>query len=577
MRAIMLALVVLSGCTDERVLVLKRVPLACGGPIPATQVQVGAEGDFPPVVVSQPPDTPISIAGFPQDLRVLTVRGLSGGMEALIGRTGVIDLAQAPGSLPIAYGPPGRYCVTGTMSAPRSGHAAVKMRDGRVLVAGGGMQSIEIYDPQAAAWSGYDSLQFPAAAYAATLLDDGRVMIVGGQGAQLVDASGRLQRPALFLRGPIRASAPVLVRLADGNLLVAGGGAEASVIYDRRLGDFVDGPHVAPRNGGHGFLLANGHVLLVGGSAPAPPAEVLADFGSAGSGALLDGETAFPVAWAPLPTGAFLGVHGSMHDLMLRSDGTWFALAGPPSARTTGAQATALADDLVLVTGGDATAAADLFLAARGALVSAGQLPLSAHQGASATLLDDGTVLFAGGENAPAAPSANAVVYFHNLVSSYSTSKVLTFDTDEPTVIPFDPTQARRVGGGYVLDAGNRALLGGMRFRAVTVRLAFVSMPGDLDVIIGYENELSYDVVRFPAAGGATQLVRAGVVLCTGAAAPPGGFVTVDVRAGQVSARAQDGGRLLDCTPMPALPERFAIGVGAENGPVSVDNIEVTR
>src|SRR5215471_58879 len=122
-----------------------------------TQVVVGAEGDFAPVEISQPPDAPLRLASLPQDARVLTVIGTIGGQPALIGRTGPVDLATAPAAIPIAYGPPGGFCETGSMQAARTNHAAVKMKDGRVLVAGGGDPSIEIYDPRTASWGGSDT------------------------------------------------------------------------------------------------------------------------------------------------------------------------------------------------------------------------------------------------------------------------------------------------------------------------------------------------------------------------------------------------------------------------------------
>src|SRR5215471_16527628 len=122
-----------------------------------TQVVVGAEGDFAPVEISQPPDAPLQLASLPQDARVLTVIGTIGGAPALIGRTGLLDLATAPAAIPIAYGPPGGFCTTGSMRVARTNHAAAKMQDGRVLVAGGGDASIEIYDPRTASWGGYDT------------------------------------------------------------------------------------------------------------------------------------------------------------------------------------------------------------------------------------------------------------------------------------------------------------------------------------------------------------------------------------------------------------------------------------
>src|ERR1051325_2606972 len=109
-------------CSEERTLEITRLPIACADDVRGrvTQVVVGAEGDFAPVLVSQPPDAPLRLTSLPQDARVLTVTGTIGGQPELIGRTGLIDLASAPARLPIAYGPPGGFCATGSMHVART-------------------------------------------------------------------------------------------------------------------------------------------------------------------------------------------------------------------------------------------------------------------------------------------------------------------------------------------------------------------------------------------------------------------------------------------------------------------------
>src|SRR5262249_3387675 len=146
------------------------------------------------------------VGSFPQDLRVLTVIGTVTGQPALLGRTRELDLSKAPAELTVAFGPPATFCtVLGALHQTRTGHTATLMRDGRVLIAGGGDPSIELYDPQTATFTGFDRGLFdalaPPATASSTLLPDGRVIIVGLSGAQLVDASGHLEHPALLLRG----------------------------------------------------------------------------------------------------------------------------------------------------------------------------------------------------------------------------------------------------------------------------------------------------------------------------------------------------------------------------------------
>jgi len=71
------------------------------------------------------------------------------------------------------------------MNTPRTGHCAVLLRDGRVMVTGGSSSpydtaSAEIYDPVSESWSLVPSMQFARASHAMVLLPDGRVLIAGG-------------------------------------------------------------------------------------------------------------------------------------------------------------------------------------------------------------------------------------------------------------------------------------------------------------------------------------------------------------------------------------------------------------
>jgi hypothetical protein len=67
------------------------------------------------------------------------------------------------------------------MDMPRSGHTASLLPDGRVLVAGGSIDtSAEIYDPAAGTFRQTGSMTQYRSWASAALLRDGRVLLVGG-------------------------------------------------------------------------------------------------------------------------------------------------------------------------------------------------------------------------------------------------------------------------------------------------------------------------------------------------------------------------------------------------------------
>ena len=76
----------------------------------------------------------------------------------------------------------GAWIATGTMGTPRYGHTAVRLLDGRVLVAGGANgdendTSAELYDPDSGTWSATGNMVNPSGGFPATLLRDGKVLV----------------------------------------------------------------------------------------------------------------------------------------------------------------------------------------------------------------------------------------------------------------------------------------------------------------------------------------------------------------------------------------------------------------
>ena len=92
----------------------------------------------------------------------------------------------------------GEFTPTGQMVTPRTRHATVRLRDGRVWVMGGDgpgnyhLSSAELYDPATGRFAATDCMVQPRVHLVATLLSDGKVLVTGGNNN---DASSELYDP----------------------------------------------------------------------------------------------------------------------------------------------------------------------------------------------------------------------------------------------------------------------------------------------------------------------------------------------------------------------------------------------
>ena len=131
--------------------------------------------------------------------------------------------------------------VVAPMSEPRYVHAAVRLRDGRVLVAGGwyatsnvdpSHETAEIYDPATNRWTATGSMKNGRAEYGLVSLPDGRILAVGGvdpaykvqAGSELYDPTTGVWRVAGSLAVAVEWAA--VEALPDSRVLVAGGGLD---------------------------------------------------------------------------------------------------------------------------------------------------------------------------------------------------------------------------------------------------------------------------------------------------------------------------------------------------------------
>jgi len=306
------------------------------------------------------------------------------------------DGEEAPTALP----PVGSWTPAPDLATIRGTTAAIVLRNGSTLAAGGGVGQIpintaELFDAGTGQWRPTGAMGQARRGHAVAMLPDGRVLVAGGIAEGTLLASAEIFDPAT---GRWSATAPMnlprlghsLTALADGRVLAAGGsslgGAEGAAggqtirpessaeLFDPEAGRWTNtaAGMSSARFEHTATLLDDGRVLITGGQGP--PVE-------GRSSALASTELFDPAV-----------------NTFLRSNDMG-------EARTNHA-AVKLADRSVLVMGGAggpngdlSLSTAEVFDPSRGAWSGVG--PLSqARTGNTATLLADGRVLVAGGESA---------------------------------------------------------------------------------------------------------------------------------------------------------------------------------
>lgn len=163
----------------------------------------------------------------------------------------------------------------------RLGHASVLLRDGSVMVSGGGngfslaLDSTLRFDPAMGTFSGGARMANARVYHTATLLLDGRVLLTGGNGqidaqpvplatAELYDPVSRSFRPTGSMVSPRTGHSATL--LSDGKVLILGGQGTIAELYDPATETFTStGSLATQRWGPRATLLASGKVLVTGG------------------------------------------------------------------------------------------------------------------------------------------------------------------------------------------------------------------------------------------------------------------------------------------------------------------------
>ena len=279
---------------------------------------------------------------------------------------------------------------------PRFGHVAVRLNDGRLLIAGGiddvhhgALSSAELFNPG----TGVEPTARMSVARsrpAATLLDDGTVLVAGGEGNETsaeryVPTLGRWI-PTASMNLPRWGHSATLLR--DGRVLVAGGAMNAGCcektalssteLYNPVSNTWTPGRSMGTVRYSHtGILLADGRVLVVGGNGGSRPAQLA-------SAEIYDPSTD---RWTPV------------------------AHMSAPRVEHT---ATALPDGKVLVVGGVSEdtywPTSELFNPETGLWSRIGDMAVP-RAGHTATAWKDGRVLVAGGLTGYSQPLATAEIY----------------------------------------------------------------------------------------------------------------------------------------------------------------------
>lgn len=202
------------------------------------------------------------------------------------GRHGPPDCCGFLNSAEIYDPTTGNWTYTGSLHVAREGHRAVRLQDGRVLIAGGEGpwlvfgNTTEIYDPASGNWSttGSMSVGWAFATASLTVLNDGKVLRAGGFGGNnTYYASAELYDPATGQWTPtgsmsVARSGHTATVLPDGKVLVSGGNnatgeLASSELYDPTTGQWslnVNNMQVA-RSGHVTVTLPNLSLLAVGG------------------------------------------------------------------------------------------------------------------------------------------------------------------------------------------------------------------------------------------------------------------------------------------------------------------------
>lgn len=349
-------------------------------------------------------------------------------------------LAGGAGNAPPAASGAGVLSATGNMNAPRSGHTATLLPDGKVLIAGGMERngvfydSAELYNPEAGSFTAVPRHMITRrAGHTATLLPNGKVLVAGGWSDEGVLASAELYEPSTGSFTPTGGMSGArgdftATLLTSGKVLVAGGengkALSSAEVYDPATGRFTPaGNMYAGRTMHTAALLPDGKVLIAGGGEYQHPLKSAELYDPAKGTFSPTGDMTVPRykhAAMLLPDGHILVVGGSngqdwqgryaTAEVYNPANGVFTAVSNMSIARFKLPGAVALLKNGKVLVGGGGERV-EIYNPVTGNFSAAAGSMDAARFYSTATLLADGRVIIAGGYDSHSLASARAWVY----------------------------------------------------------------------------------------------------------------------------------------------------------------------
>lgn len=302
---------------------------------------------------------------------------LDGDVVLLTGGCSGASCTPAERSAELVDGRSGRTTPVADMHIARVAHAAARLADGRVLVAGGWTggattAGVEVFDPQAKRFTALADMASPRMDATLTPLADGSALLAGGAAAtnRPLAAADVFERGRFVATGAMRearahhAAAP----LPDGRVLVMGGlvgrnvATASAEIYDPRTRTFTAAASMQQRRCKHAAVaLPDGRVLVIAGSPDCNEQRRIAQTeiydprtGAFTPGPALQNPRYKIVSAAAVTPRGEVVVAGDASDVEVWTPGTaaFVKARGPIGATLAFSTATPLASGALLVTGG---------------------------------------------------------------------------------------------------------------------------------------------------------------------------------------------------------------------------------